>query len=198
MIRYLYFWRYEITTRPHEDWERVELWIDAETGKVKWVVSDYHWRELWYRVEDGVDDIFVNIIMNFHTPIPIVSKAHCDSINKTFAKPSRTLTKALFTGKSSELVKEMQAYFKEQSAAWKARHPPEFIEKYGLPGMTAKFASGLPWDFWRYVKGLEEPEIYRNEPASPKEDQPKGKLVAKKKASRRSRIRAKFSRRKKR
>ena len=50
VIRFMYFWRYELAKVPHSDWERIELWFDSENGRLKWVVSDYHYRELWYEV----------------------------------------------------------------------------------------------------------------------------------------------------
>jgi len=53
-MRFMYFWHYEITTVPHADWERVEVWVDAENGTPKWVVSDYHYRELWYSIEKEI------------------------------------------------------------------------------------------------------------------------------------------------
>lgn len=54
-------WRYLVLT-PAElnkfwerDWERVELWIRAEgeaAGDLEWVVTDAHYRELWYPADN--------------------------------------------------------------------------------------------------------------------------------------------------
>jgi hypothetical protein len=32
VLRFMYFWRFELTAIPHPDWERIEVWADARTG----------------------------------------------------------------------------------------------------------------------------------------------------------------------
>ena len=75
VIRFMYYWRFEVTIPfPHSDWERVELWINAKNGDLKWIVSDYHYRELCYKVKESKpDDLHVNIFTNFHTPAPVTN-----------------------------------------------------------------------------------------------------------------------------
>jgi len=68
--RYYWVWRYQALT-PAElnkfwerDWERVELWIRAdgeEAGRLEWIVTDGHYRELWIparrlTARDGSDE----------------------------------------------------------------------------------------------------------------------------------------------
>jgi len=74
VIRFTYYWPLEFTVpKSHEDWERVEVWFDAKTGKMKWVVSDYHYREVWYRVKNpDLSYLYVEILPNFHTPVPML------------------------------------------------------------------------------------------------------------------------------
>ncbi|MFB0501069.1 MAG: hypothetical protein ACETVP_01220 [Candidatus Bathyarchaeia archaeon] len=81
VFRYLFLWRGELTVKNgfpllhfKPDWERVEVWLDARSGIVEWIVTDYHWRELWYRAEPGLSNIHVWILPNFHTPRPLTLK----------------------------------------------------------------------------------------------------------------------------
>ena len=81
VFRYLYLWRGELTVKKgflplhfKPDWERVEVWLDARSGMVEWIVTDYHWRELWYKAEAGLSRIYVWILPNFHTPRPLTLK----------------------------------------------------------------------------------------------------------------------------
>ena len=78
VFRNLFWWPFELTVGSrgleHEDWERIELWVNAVTGKPEWIISDYHWRELWYRVPELDEEIMIKVTFatNFHTPIPSV------------------------------------------------------------------------------------------------------------------------------
>jgi hypothetical protein len=81
VMRYRFRWRGEFTLKKQlqmfhfkKDWERVEVWIDARSGIVEWIVSDYHWRELWFESEKGLNAIYVWIYPNFHTPRPLTLK----------------------------------------------------------------------------------------------------------------------------
>jgi hypothetical protein len=56
--RAYWVWRFvilapaEITKFWERDWERIEVWVRAEDGprcgEIEWLVSDFHYRELWY------------------------------------------------------------------------------------------------------------------------------------------------------
>ena len=61
--RYYWVWRY-VTLAPAEllkfwekDWERLEIWVRAEgdgRGRIEWIVTDFHYRELWFKYESFV------------------------------------------------------------------------------------------------------------------------------------------------
>jgi hypothetical protein len=172
VLRFMYFWRYEVAKVPHSDWERVEVWVDAEKGIPKWVVSDYHYRELWYRVEGDLLNLYVNFFLNFHTPIPVVDSAEADSISRLSNQKNADLIKTAITGKAPEIVEHLRDRFEPLPKRWTSLHPADWISGYGLQNVAAEFCSQLPWTCWRYPRGLEEPERYREAPAARPEDQP--------------------------
>ena len=172
VFRFMYFWRYEVAKIPHSDWERVEVWVDAEKGTTRWIVSDYHYRELWYKVKGDLPILYVTFFINFHTPVPVVNLAEIESILQVFNQTTRNLTKTVVTGKASEIVQYLQAHLETLSKLWTDLHPMDWIRDYGLPSIAAKFCSQLPWTYWRYPHGLEKGERYLESSAARLEDQP--------------------------
>ncbi len=77
IYRYVWYWPLEITLPlPHDDWERADIWVNARTGKIEWISSDYHWRELWYQNAvkvSGVNPI-IDFLFNWNTPEPLTVK----------------------------------------------------------------------------------------------------------------------------
>lgn len=77
VYRYVWYWPLEITLPlPHDDWERADIWVNARTGKIEWISSDYHWRELWYQNAvkvSGVNPI-IDFLFNWNTPEPLTVK----------------------------------------------------------------------------------------------------------------------------
>ncbi len=172
VLRFMYFWRYELTTIPHSDWERVEVWIDAENGKPRWVVSDYHYRELWYKVAGDLPLLYVRFFLNFHTPIPIVESAEAQLLSTVFGQEARRLAAIAASGKASEVVEQLRS-LETHDESGRDTHPASWIQRYGLPGMAAEFCSKLNWTYWRYPHGVDKPEDYVGRPAATTEDQPK-------------------------
>jgi hypothetical protein len=171
VLRFMYFWRYEITTVPHSDWERVEVWVDAENGAARWVVSDYHYRELWYKVEGNLPLLYVRFFMNFHTPIPIVDSGETELLSAIFGQMARKLAVIATRGKASEVVEQLRS-FETVDESKRDAHPADWIQSYGLPSMAAEFCSKLDWTYWRYPHGVDKPEDYVGKPAAAIEDQP--------------------------
>jgi hypothetical protein len=167
VLRFMYFWRYELTLRPHSDWERVEVWVDAKTGNAKWIVSDYHYRELWYKVEKDIKNsgLILGFLTNFHTPIPFVTTDEVEKFTTVLNENIRNLFKILLTGKI--------VISQPEKNPWIAIHPPEWIEKFGLTGVAASFCSNLKWSYWRYPWGIDNIEKYSSYPSTIYEEQPK-------------------------
>ncbi|UCE29302.1 MAG: hypothetical protein JSV85_00780 [Candidatus Bathyarchaeota archaeon] len=172
VLRFMYFWRYELAANPHPDWERVEVWVDAEKGKAEWVVSDYHYRELWYKVEGELPILYVKFLMNFHTPIPLADSSEAEPLSSSFRQETRSLIKAIATGKASEIIEHLSTHLKARWERWNRLHPADWVSNYGLQGAAAAFCSNLPWKYWRYSLGLEKAENYKDKPAARLEDQP--------------------------
>jgi hypothetical protein len=77
VFRYVYYWPFEITLPlPHEDWERADIWVNARTGNIEWITSDYHWRELWYENVAKISGInpIIDFLFNWNTPEPLTVK----------------------------------------------------------------------------------------------------------------------------
>ena len=176
VFRFMYYWRSEITYVPHDDWERVEIWVDAKNGDVKWIVSDYHYRELWYKVEQELNNIYIKFFINWHTPIPIIDQSDIISISKILEKNSIThATKSLVTGKIPEIdkyVDDNTRPSKTLKIEWNKYHNAKWISEYQIdelpkfiPILPSEFCSKLPWKFWRYPFGVKNPrkrEWYKN------------------------------------
>jgi hypothetical protein len=172
VIRYVYFWRYEVTTVPHADWERVEVWVDAETGIAKWVVSDYHYRELWYKVRAELPPLYVRFFINFHTPVPVVDQVQAETVSRLLNQKTGTLLRIAATGKPSGISENLQKSLESLSDSLADLHPPDWTCSYGLPGVGVGFCSSLPWTYWRYPHGLDNAERYLKEAAASPENEP--------------------------
>lgn len=172
VMRYIYLWPGEFTLSSRAlyaiDYERVELWVNAETGELEWVVSDYHWRELFYRVPpDGKEHrIIVDFNPNFHTPE--ITPIHPEDLLKYQAPEAAKMvlidsakkiikrTKELFSSFRLRLFPEAER--KEVKKAFKKRI--DFADTFFIdigPGarrLCARVSANLPWSFWRYPFGV--------------------------------------------
>jgi len=168
----MYYWPMELTLLPHPDWERIEVWADAITGELRWVVSDYHYRELWYRVDDDNDRLTAGFLINFHTPIPLVKTEDVSAVNHRLNQPTGKLLRMMLTGSSGEPTP-----YAEKDNYWSMIHPPEWIKDFGLSGPTASFCGNLKWSYWRYPWGVDDLERYRKQPASNPVEQPEHEIL---------------------
>jgi hypothetical protein len=175
VLRFMYFWKYELAKIPHPDWERVEVWLDAEKGTPEWVVTDYHFRELWYKIKGDIQVLYVRFFMNFHTPIPVTDSAAANEITNAFSSNTKDILRTMFSGKYSDISNSSALALSGQG--WNDLHPAEWIQQFGLPKVGANFCSNLNWTYWRYPLGVEEAKEYVHRPAATPEEQPKGERV---------------------
>jgi hypothetical protein len=166
VLRFMYYWRYEISIIPHPDWERIEVWVDARTGDAKWIVSDYHYRELWYKVEGDLRNkgLHVGFLTNFHTPIPFVTAEEIDTFTSILEQSKKALLSIFISGKIE--IGEIK------KTSYLQKHPPSWIERYGLKGLAANFCGNLNWCYWRYPWGIDNYTKYLTYPSTVIDEQP--------------------------
>lgn len=166
VFRFMYFWPFEMTPSlrgfMHEDFERVELWINAESGRPEWAISDYHWRELWYKIPELKEDIAlqVNFTKNFHTPVlSVVNRSRLEEIK--FEKESWiNAWKAVFyyLRISRYIAKKTKEQQKQLSAGLKKRGGALAKFFIDIPSpiniAAADTMAGFPWNLFRFPKGV--------------------------------------------
>jgi hypothetical protein len=166
VFRFMYFWPFEMTPSlrgfMHEDFERVELWINADSGKPEWAISDYHWRELWYKIPELKQDIAIQATFtkNFHTPVlTIVNRDRLKGIE--FEKESWTNTwKAIlyYLRIGRHIGKETKEQQKQLSAGLKKRGGALAKFFIDIPApinvAAADTMAGFPWNLFRFPKGV--------------------------------------------
>jgi len=173
--RFMYVTAAELNKLWERDWERVEVWVRAdgpEAGRVEWVVSDFHYRELWMpyaalvsaareprrsaRLERVRRDPqrraawMVEVDMNivFHSP----------EIRGLFLMP---LERGWRSARIRQLLASLRArtrrhdpqLYRDRLRALLLEHDlvqdiPEHFRGYAI----RQFLS-LPWRYWRYARG---------------------------------------------
>ncbi len=174
VFRYLYRWPAELTlsnavpfVHAVKDIERLEVWLDAKTGTIEWIVSDYHWRELWYRADPTITEIRAWLASNFHTPRPLnISINGKGTISDLYRKGnplSKEWTKNVESHRLSH-SKFVSTMFEKKNLG--------FIDK-----AVASQLSGLWWEKLRYEKGADN-KIYKTTDFSATGDQPSPPYLA--------------------
>jgi hypothetical protein len=59
-----------------------------------------------------------------------------------------------------------------RKTSYSQKHPPSWIEKYGLKGLAANFCSNLNWCYWRYPWGIDNHTKYLTYPSTVIDEQP--------------------------
>jgi hypothetical protein len=169
VFRYSFTWSFELTLEKglpvvhasEKDIERLDIWCDARTGEVEWIVSDYHWRELWYRANPNLSTVYVWFPANFHTPKPLIIPI--DGKGKLFD----------LYNKHHQLSKEWM----ETIEKYRASHTKFLQTKYGkqkpriMNRILLSQLSSLWWEKWRYPLGANS-EIYKDPVISATGEQP--------------------------
>ncbi len=168
VFRYLYRWRAELTLsngipfiHAVKDIERLEVWLDAKTGTIEWIVSDYHWRELWYRADPNLSEIRIWLASNFHTPRPLNISIDGKGTLADLYRKGNPLSKEWMKNLENQRIshsKFVSMMFEKKNLG--------FIDK-----AIASELSGLWWEKLRYKKGADN-EIYKTSDFSATGDQP--------------------------
>jgi hypothetical protein len=161
VIRFMYYWRGEFTLPlPHLDWERIELWIDAKKGVLKWVVSDYHYREVWYKIENPyvkkLPDVFVYIWPNFHTPVPIVDYGEATIYSDALKASKKELVKTILKGLQLTLSRDYRKHKNDALVSEEKRSEDiDAIVKEQGENYVTKVLEKIKCNKIRYIKGVE-------------------------------------------
>ena len=155
VFRWMYFWKYELTfPRPQPDLERLELWFDALSGKLEWIVSDYHYRELWTRWKGDSQDILIDWDPNFHSIVIYPHKVVVDLWHRYISLVDWKLVLSDFPKILSigNHLKDIRATIR---SAYRDARDLEEISNYfeDIGKIGAETCSSLTWSYWRYQYG---------------------------------------------
>lgn len=190
-------WRYlllspaEVNKFWERDWERVEIWVRAdgpEAGRLEWVVTDLHYRELWFPYEalagdavrardgtlateaaraggSGVWLVEVDADVLFHYPA-IQGATFLPDTGTVPVRGLGHLLRALRERRDDPLArparKRLEA-LRLTSGVHILGDLPELIAP-----MTADRLLSLPWRYWRYPLGAASrrlPRLYGRVPS---------------------------------
>jgi hypothetical protein len=186
VFRYLYSWSFELSPskgfpliRAVKDVERLDVWLDAKSGVIEWIVSDYHWRELWYKADPNLSNISVWVLRNFHTLRPLTI-----SITDKGTLPELYI-------KGNILSKQWMEYLEKYKLSHKEYFSKNKNKKIAI-GDRLLFSTlnDLWWEKWRYNYGAND-SLYKTtdlpataeQPTSPtfapvtKEQKPRENMV---------------------
>ena len=180
--KYYWVWRF-VTLAPAElikfwekDWERLELWIRADgdkRGSIEWIVTDWHYRELWFRYERLVgrlalethrdllanerdSDSYLRWIVDvdmdlvFHSPVVRgihLVKGRRLSLGRRFL----SILGAIFRRRLSEdpeQHKRRLELLEIQGSEFLDDVPEHFRT------MATRKLLSMPWSFWRFPRGV--------------------------------------------
>jgi hypothetical protein len=166
VIRYMYYWPIEMTfPLPHTDWERVEVWVNARTGQAEWILTDYHYRELWYEVVGPVSRVYVDFDPNFHTPLPINSNDELENIQKVLFYRLSVLdhivaqVKYMLKGKWYNLWVGI-SFESQVRAMFRQMHSQELLQQITGSKIIGSNLASLYWKNWRYPQGADRKDFY--------------------------------------
>jgi hypothetical protein len=179
--RYYWVWRF-ITLAPAEllkfwekDWERLEIWVRADgedRGRIEYVVTDVHYRELWFKYESLADKrameyhaavlgkhrdqdrlltwvIDMDMDLVFHTPTVrgiYIASGERLSVGRRLA----ALFNVIFRKKLSENPEK----YKPRLEVLEIAGDPflDDIPEHFRTVVTRRLLS-LPWTYWRFPRG---------------------------------------------
>jgi hypothetical protein len=185
-------WRYlllspaEVNKFWERDWERVEIWVRADgpsAGRLEWVVTDLHYRELWFPYEalarepvrerdrklaedaasggsSGVWLVEVDADVLFHYPA-IQGASFLPDTGTVPVRGLGHLLRALRERRDDPLARRARAHLEEvrlRTGVHVLGDLPELVAP-----MTADRLLSLPWRYWRYPLGAasrRRPRLY--------------------------------------
>jgi len=155
VYRFMYHWLWELTLSwqfpffMKRDYERFEVWINAHSRDVEWLVTDYHYRELWYRPVNKGYTIHIDWDDNFHTIVPFNNELQIEYY--------RELSKIGMTGwnRYFELQSRLDELQSEISEKYGKLHSSADLDRYFRRDekRAVQIIYSLPWEEIRYEYG---------------------------------------------
>jgi len=186
--KYYWVWRF-VTLAPAElmkfwekDWERLEIWVGAEgenAGKIEYVVTDVHYRELWFKYKT----LASNKAIEYHTRV-LARDRDTDKLltwvvdldmDLVFHSPA---VRGIYiaSGKKLSLSRRVLAVLnvvfrkKTSENADKYKRRLEALEISGdtfLEDIPEHFRTvvtrrllSLPWSYWRFPRGAKSARTF--------------------------------------
>lgn len=155
VFRFMYYWLWEFSPSKefpflmHPDYERLDVWINAVSGQIEWLVSDYHYRELWYKPPSKEYTIFIDWDDNFHTIVPFTDREQVKCY-KELSQIGLTGWKRHFQLQSK--LTELQTKTYQQ---YNKLHPSKNLTQFfrNKEKRAASILASLPWQHCRYEYG---------------------------------------------
>ncbi len=173
-------WRYmaltpaEISKFWERDWERVELWIRADgegAGRLEWIVTDGHYRELWVPGErltapDGSDEVAARAAAAGGRPGLWLLEADADLLFHSPAFRAATFLPEV-EGVPARSLRHLAAVFWRRPARDDPAGPRRRLERARIrvggdvfedapevaAPLIARHLLSAPWRYWRYPLG---------------------------------------------
>jgi hypothetical protein len=179
--KFYWVWRY-VTLAPAElmkfwekDWERLEIWVRADgdnRGRIEWIVTDWHYRELWYKYAAftgdsarSVHDRFLSRSVDTPEKLTWVVDLdmdlvfHCPVIRGVYLAEGNRLS--VWRRALSILTVMMRRRHRENPEDYAQK-----LEEFEIQGgeflddipeifrmVTASRVLSWPWTYWRYPHG---------------------------------------------
>lgn len=185
--KYYWVWRFvklapaELTKFWEKDWERLEIWIRADgedRGRIEWIVTDWHYRELWFtfekiapmsrgryfkllRKELETDSkltwvIELDMDVLFHSPL-VRDIYLVRGRNASLGRRAKSILSSLFRRRVSEDINEHRKRLEslELGGSTFLYDVPELLR-----GTATRHLLRLPWTYWRFPKGAKSRRIF--------------------------------------
>jgi hypothetical protein len=176
-----WIWRF-VTLAPAEllkfwekDWERLEVWVRADgpgKGRIEWIVTDWHYRELWYKYEvfageraraihqdimstcvDSNDRltwiIELDMDLMFHSPVVrgiYMARGRRPSIGQRTISILSAIVRKRRTENPEKYTQNLEM-FEIQGGEFLDDVPEHFRMA------AARRLLSLPWTYWRFPRG---------------------------------------------
>ncbi len=185
--KYYWVWRFvklapaELTKFWEKDWERLEIWIQADgkdRGEIEWIVTDWHYRELWFRFEkiapmsqgkySGLLEkeletdsrltwvIELDMDVLFHSPL-VRDIYLVKGRNASLGRRARSILSSLFRRRVTEDITEHRKRLEslELGGSTFLYDVPEILR-----GTATRHLLRLPWSYWRFPKGAKSRRLF--------------------------------------